>query len=544
MHKALLGTLAGALASSAAAQLPANLAQAPVFSPPTSEVPMLRGDTAATSQGWTATPIFTIGETVRGYQPTGIFDGMGVYRNSAGHPTVLVTSELNEGNGYAYTLANGTQLTGARMHSMVVLRNQQNDIRLGRAMLAYGTMYDRYGLEVTDPIQVNEDGNAIDGLARFCSAQMVQAGTYGFVDAIFFSGEETGKPFHPHGGSLWALDVEGRALHAVPAVGRGAWENVTPLATGSSDTVALLMGDDTAGAPLYLYIGQKGAAGTGSFLDRNGLAVGQVYAFRADNGDLDPEQFNGVNGFRSGSWVALDVKDAGMAGQVGYDAQGYLDVDTLQAAADTLGCFSFSRPEDLATNPADATMAVFASTGRGSQYPSDNWGTVYIIDTNFDDLSAELVIVHDADGFADPDTGIRSPDNLTWAENGKIYLQEDKSTSPGSLFGGSTGIESSVWELNPVTRSFKRIGEIDRSAVVPAGTTDIGVGTIGHWENSGIIDVTRIFGTAPNERLLLLNVQAHGIRDGAIGDNPLLDEGGQLIFLSKITTADGNDDGQ
>ena len=53
-----------------------------------------------------------------------------------------------------------------------------------------------------------------------------------------------------------------------------------------------------------------------------------------------------------------------------------------------------------------------------------------------------------------------------------------------------------------------------------------------------------IFGTAPNERLLLLNVQAHGIRDGAIGDNPLLDEGGQLIFLSKITTADGNDDGQ
>ena len=505
---------------------------------------MLRGDTAATSQGWTATPIFTIGETVRGYQPTGIFDGMGAYRNSAGHPTVLVTSELNPANGYAYTLANGTQLTGARIHSMVILRNAQNDIRLGRTGMAYDTMYDRYGVEVTDPIQVNETGNGIDGLARFCSAQMVQAGTFGFEDPIFFSGEETSKPFHPHGGSLWALDVNGRALHAVPAVGRGAWENVTPLATGSSDTVALLMGDDTAGAPLYLFIGQKNAAGTGSFLDRNGLEQGSLYALRMDNGDLTPEDFNGVNNFRFASWVMLDPKDASMAGQAGYDAQGYLDIDTLQGAADALGCFSFSRPEDVSTNPADATMAVLASTGRGSQYPSDNWGTVFVVDTNFDDLTAEIVVIHDADGLADPDSGIRSPDNLTWSENGKIYLQEDRSTSPSSLFGGSTGIESSIWELNPVTRSFRRIGEIDRTAVVPAGTTDIGAGSIGHWENSGVLDVTRLFGTLPNERLLLLNVQAHGIRDGVIGDNPLLDEGGQLLFLSKVTTADGNDDGQ
>ena len=142
--------------------------------------------------------------------------------------------------------------------------------------------------------------------------------------------------------------------------------------------------------------------GDGSFLDRNGLAQGQVYAWKADNGDLDPQAFNGVNEFRRGTFVAVAVQDLAMAGMTGYDGAGYLNSDTLQASADTLGCFSFSRPEDLATNPLDGTQAVFAATGRGSLYPADNWGTVYTVDVDFSDLTASLTILHDAGRPADP----------------------------------------------------------------------------------------------------------------------------------------------
>lgn len=504
----------------------------------TTESSMLRGDTAATGNGWSVQPLFTVSETIGGYQPTGILDGVGAFPLSPTRTLITVTSELNPGNGYAYTLRTGTQLTGARIHSFEVERivdgqgNVATDIK--RAGLAYNIVYDRAGNLVTDPAQVNETGNAMDGFGRFCSAQSVVGGTYGFVDNIFFANEETTPPFHPHGGSVWALDVDANALWAIPALGRGGWENVTPLDTGDANTVALIASDDTAGAPLYLYIGQKDAVADGSFLDRNGLVQGQLHVWKADNGDLDPQAFNGLDAVRRGQFVPIAIQDVAQAGQVGYDADGYLNSNTLQSAADALGAFSFSRPEDVATNPLDGTQFVFASTGRGSLFPADNWGTTYVVDVDFSDLSASATIVHDADGLLVPDEGIRSPDNLCWANDGKIYIQEDRSTSPGSLFGGTTGVEASVWRLDPITRVITRVAEIDRTVVAPAGSTDSGAGDLGNWETSGILDVTSFFQTLPGERLLVGTVQAHGIRDGLIGDNPLLDEGGQLFFISKI----------
>ena len=541
VSQALVGTLVGAsFATATAAQLPSAAAPAgQAFA--TSEASMLRTDTPATNSGWTVQPIFTVSEDWAGYQPPGILDGIGVFDvpNRPNTIRAVVNHELNPANGYPYTLANGTMLTGARLSTFLISRNFAGgtaDFSVNRIGPAYDAIYDRQGAEVTDPAQINETGSDMDGLARFCSSKSVVGGTYGFVDNVYFTGEETGKPFHPHGGTAWALDVEGRELWAVPALGRGAWENFTALETGDDGTVALLGGDDTAGAPLYLYVGQKDALGDGSFLDRNGLAVGDLYAWRADNGDLDPEAFNGLNEFRSGAFVAVNVRDEAQAGQEGYDALGYADSDTLQASADALGCFSFSRPEDLATNPGDGTQAVFASTGRGSLYPSDNWGTVYVVDVDFSDLSALLIVIHDADDLAVPDEGIRSPDNLEWSSDGKIYLQEDRSTSPSTLFGGVTGVEASVWQLDPVTRATRRIAEVDRSAVAPADATDSGAGDLGNWETSGVIDIAPFFPTViEGVRILLLDVQAHGIQDGSIGGNPLLDEGGQLLVLWKTT---------
>lgn len=495
---------------------------------------MVRTDSPATRNGWQAQSLITIGESFNGYTPVGIPDGMGAYALDADTVRVLVVHELGRSAGYDYTLANGTPLKGARMSFFDVKKTTR---QLEAAGLAYGTVYDRGGNEVISAAQVNEYGNAINGFSRFCSAQLVKAGQYGFTDTVFLTGEETGVPDHPHGGTFWALDVATNSLWAVPALGRGAWENAAAFDSGSPDHVALLLGDDEEQAPLYLYIGQKNAAGDGSFLDRNGLKVGQLYAWVASNGDTTPEQFNAGNGLglsRSGSFIPVSVIEPSMAGMPGYDGAGYLNDNTLRGSAQSQGAFRFSRPEDLHTNPANASQLVLASTGRGSVFPSDNWGDLLVIDMDLSNLTqpkATVRILHDADALPVADQGVRSPDNLCWAADGFIYVQEDKSTSPGSLFGQATGIEASIWKVNPVSGEFSRIAEVDRTAV-PAGQSDPVPNDVGNWETSGVIDVSALFGVAPRETLLLCNVQAHSLTGGTIGGSASLVQGGQLLFLT------------
>jgi hypothetical protein len=60
---------------------------------------------------WTTDPVFTIGETIDGYTPPGIPDGMGAFERE--NTVVIVsTHELRASQGYAYQLASGVDLTG------------------------------------------------------------------------------------------------------------------------------------------------------------------------------------------------------------------------------------------------------------------------------------------------------------------------------------------------------------------------------------------------------------------------------------------------
>lgn len=480
-------------------------------------------------------PVLTIGEAVNGYTPPGIPDGMQAY--SRGRTVqILSNHELESDAGYPYTLANGTALTGARVSSFILSKVSRNILD---ASLAYHTMYDRTGAEVTSPDQVN------GGLNRLCSARGVAAGQYDFEDNIFFTGEEY------RNGTEWALDVDSGELWAAPALGRAAWESVSPVDTGNPETVGLIIGDDTSAAPLYYYVGKKNDLGDNSFLDRNGLAQGQLYCWASKTGELNPEEFNGTGGMLAGEWMPLAVRDESMAGQAGYDEQGYLDGDTLRTAADNQGCFSFSRPEDVHNNPHKPTEVVFTSTGRQSTFPADNWGTLYIVDV----ASAELKILLDDDDQQFRDFGIRSADNLVWADNGKIYVQEDRSTGlkvpkdpagcavaddpeacRDDAFGGRSTIEASIWEINPHTEikstvDIQRIGVMNRAAALPSGQVDTDPLDLGDWESSGIIDVTRYFKTVPGSTLLFANTQAHSVSGGAI-DSENLVQGGQYFFIT------------
>ncbi|MCX5929150.1 MAG: hypothetical protein NTY40_05315 [Synechococcus sp. LacPavin_0920_WC12_MAG_50_7] len=59
--------------------------------------------------------LFTIGETVNGFTPTGIPDGIGAFRLDANTIRMVVNSEIGFAKAYAYKLANGLSMVGSRI---------------------------------------------------------------------------------------------------------------------------------------------------------------------------------------------------------------------------------------------------------------------------------------------------------------------------------------------------------------------------------------------------------------------------------------------
>ncbi len=479
---------------------------------------------------YTVFPLFTIGEEIDGYIPPGIPDGMGAGILSARTARLFVSHELTEEDGYLYTLANGTNLSGARISAFDVDR-RSGSIR--SAGPAYDTVIDRAGLVVTNAEQINEGNGPTEGFSRFCSATGFAAGQYGLVDPVYFAGEETSD-----NGQLVAVDARRQTLYVVPMAGRAAWENVTLMDTGDPDRIAMLIGDDRGGAGLLLYVGEKNAVGDDSFLDRNGLAMGDLYVWKADNGDTTPADWNATGTSRTGTFVRLSQFNASQAGEPGFDPLGYADLTTIDAQRILLDAFEFSRPEDLATNPADGTQVAFTSTGRSSLFPEDEWGTVYLVDFDFSgiadgDIDADIVILYSGDDagagqFPGPDFGLRSPDNLDWADDGQLYLQEDASTSN---FGTVSGLEARIWKLDPATGDLVDIAVVNRGDdALPADQTDADPDEIGAWETSGIFDVTELFTGMADLKVFLFNVQAHTVIDGRIAENNL-EQGGQIAYL-------------
>lgn len=535
---------------------------------------MLRG-----LQRWLVIPLVTVGDSLPSldmksrkgwYQPVGAMDGLGAYALDKQTVRVFINHELRRQAGYPYQLTNATSLKGSRVSFIDLDRKTRRAMNSG---VAFQAMYDRQGQVVTQASQINQVNEQMSGLSPLCSAQLVEGGQYGFVDTIFFTHEEVPDPiFHPHGGSLWALDVVSESLHAVPAVGRMAWENTAALNIGG-ERIALLIGDDTApqsqepqafghaatvetplsrvvAAPLWLYIGKKNASlfearqaqplslanRSNHFLNRNGLLVGDLYYFVGSKGKTTIDDFHGTGSVLSGMWKKIDVFDSAKAGQAGYDEWGYKDGFTLRQEAKASGAFQFSRPEDVSTHPRLGTRAVFSSTGRDAVFPSDAWGTIYQVDLNFEAMSATLKILYDGDDagggqVSGPDFGIRSPDNLDWADDGFIYVQEDRAKTLPPGFGGPSGAEASIWRLDARNGGIQRIAQFNRSVSLQGTMTESHPDIVGAWESSGILDVTQLFETNPGEKLFLATIQAHSVRDGLIAELNLV-EGGQLVWLS------------
>jgi secreted PhoX family phosphatase len=493
----------------------------------------------APTEGFDVRVLTTTGDTINGYRPPGILDGTAAWQWDPDTVRLFVNHEFSSSLSYPWQLENGVTLRGARISFFDVDR-QTREVR--DAGVAIRKIRDRRGENVMHPRQVNErwDDDVPRGLHTLCSAQGIRAGEFGFVDDLMFTNEEvSAREDHPHGGSVWALAVRDGTLWALPELGRGAWENVAAVATSDQDRpdgrIALLLGDDLefGRAPLYLWVGRKQSGG--NLVERNGLANGQLYVWVADAGWRSPADWRGTGNVAEGEFVPLAARDISKPGKRGYDRDGYLDDLTLRESAFKKGAFMFSRPEDLHTNPQNPSEVVFCSCGHGRLFPDDEWGTIYLLNVDIPDdpaamPAARITILHDSDDI--PGRGIRSADNVVWASDGQIYVQEDDATKTAD-FMVPTGREASIWRINPNDPDDRGvIATIDRSVILPADARDVRADNPGMWESSGILDVSREFG-ARDELLLLATVQAHTIRDGSLGKALDLFQGGQLVLLSR-----------
>jgi serralysin len=525
---------------------------------------MLSFDTTQPSQvkginGYTVDPILTVGDKVGNYAIPGIPDGIGAFALNDTTVRVLVVSELGNTVGYKYKLKNGLELPGARANYVDI---DKRTLQVTDAGLAYDTIINREGKEIKVATDL-ENG----GINRFCSAALFEANQFGagkgLADRIFFSGEET------LGGTQFALDVKTNILYAVPWFGRAGWENVTEIDTGTTDKVAFIIGDD-GNAPLTMYVGEKNAKKDGSFLDSNGLAQGKLFAWVADDPtdaadkiETSSADFKGTNSSTKGKFVEIAYYDPTKKGtavdgpdtdttiqnDLGYDAQGFATYAQQSKLATDAKAFFFNRVEDVSTSPTDATQVAFNVTGVDGT--SNIFGSVYKIDVDFNDLAkgditGKVDILYDGNDEGKKDLGLRSPDNLDWADDGKIYINEDRAIS-AALFAGTGKAEASIFSIDPSvvdpSKTLTRIAQVDRSAV-PAGQNDINPTDVGNWETSGILDVSNLFGNKPGE-VFLFDVQAHSVKGGSIisatnvdgnGDGTKTDaenlvEGGQLSFL-------------
>jgi hypothetical protein len=478
------------------------------------------------------TPLWTVGDVIPGtsgnYTPIGLPDGLGAYKLNSSTMRVMMNHEVGATAGYAYSLANGTSLAGSRVSYFDIDISTKTITDSG---MAYNRIIDRSGAVVTDGAQIRASGTT-GGFTRFCSSSLYEAnefgGARGFTSRLYFMGEETGN------GTQYAIDTNTKTAYALPAFGRGAWENVTTLDTGRGDKVALLLGDDrstttggTGGAPALLYVGTKNAGG--DFLDQNGLKDGKLYAWVANNvGIKSAAELNGKGSHADGKWVELPNK--GTPGSVGYDSLGYATQTTLDAAAKTAGAFRFARPEDVDTNPNNGTEAAFVTTGTSAGGLAGNTqGAIYKFNFDFSDINAPKARVAVLfDGNQDTTANrIRSPDNIEWSANGTLIVNEDGTYDFGTdPYNKSDGQVLRISLESGLAGTITPLAEIAH-ALFPS-TLDSQPGK-GSWETSGVLDVSAFFGLGAGSFYLTV-VQAHGLTDGLISSLNLT-EGGQLLLI-------------
>lgn len=443
------------------------------------------------------------------YQMVGIPDGLGAHPNGDGTSTVYMNHELRS-TAQSEPVIGAPLNRGALVSKLIIDRN--GTVLSGER--AYDTVYQENTLVGPAPAV----DNTTRPFSRFCSGSLAGIAE-GFDRTIYFANEEEGNPansFDGKGGQAVAI-VDNKA-HALPKLGRFAWENTLVQTRYDKRTVIMGMEDGPSdldpvkeNSQLYLYVGVKERKKSATVLGRNGLDNGTLFvAIAKDGKSLGEQSFS--EGALKIQWVAIP-------------GAGDMDASQLEAASDAVGALRFARPEDGAFNKRNPNQFFFVTTGGAAG--ANVLGRLYSVNLNPKDPTrgARLEVVYNADTIvaAGGDTAI-SPDNIDTSAK-YLMINEDGTTESRAVMA-QKGRDGSIWrfrldEDGVDADSGTRVVELK-----PPGRDGIAVGP-GVWETSGIVDARGIVkGRSP----WLFDVQAHS---PTTAPAPNTVEDGQLLMMTR-----------
>ena len=520
--RTLVATLALSLAVVAAGS--AGAAGDPGFK--TSQAAMLtQGDRADVE----FTPIITVGETLAGgYRFEAIPDGISLIRRTRSKVDVYVNHETSlvafPYVAAAPTAANSQNDFDNSQLSQLSLNPDTGGIHEASMAITSGSNYQRF---CSNYLATQAEGFSRPTLFANEEAQ----------DWVFRSGTAWTSPIAPgtpgaeQAGVVVAHDVPSGQSRTIYGMGRHNHEN--DVALPGFDRVAVLSGDDTfsttpASSQLYLYT----AAG------RNALwqDKGTLHAFVADDpaendyfdvqpGDTITGQFLPVpktiaTGKKADGTELLSTDFPGMAAPpstIPDGPQWVLD-QWGNAANNQYGkdVFDFIRIEDTAYDkrPGMSNVVYLADSGRGTAgaanpLTTSTNGRVWKLELDpSDPVKAKLSILVQGDDNPVKTLGeIHQPDNVETTANGSLFVQEDPGSSQQFALPTSdpNATTARIWRVPLAGGPAEVVAKVDQSA--DEGPTDVdpsGVGNLGAWESSGIVDASEVFGPG----MFLVDVQA------------------------------------
>jgi hypothetical protein len=343
-------------------------------------------------------PILSAGDTIGGYQMSGIPDGLGAFKDGGDTLQVMMNHEL--GRSFPGTPPG----VDARISKVTI--NRKTHGVLGAQYLFTGQEF----------------------FERFCSATLEKIkGT-----PYYLTGEEaipTG-----HDGSSIVMNAETGTWTATPHFGHFEHENMVPV-TGFKKFMLISTEDNfRVGMPSYLY-----AYIADSWADAvsGDPARGSLYVWRA------------LNSADTGSTM---TKGSAVQGEfVPISQAANVNDATLKGAATASGAFRFARLEDSAVAFQKSGRLFFADTGKPGEATVN--GRIYRLDIDPSDptkASVTLLLDSIVDDFANPDNLGTSPKSL--------MIQEDRENPNRVQYGRVLRYDFNDGSLTPVARVNTLVG--------------------------------------------------------------------------------------
>jgi Bacterial protein of unknown function (DUF839) len=343
-------------------------------------------------------PILSAGDTIGGYQMSGIPDGLGAFKDGGDTLQLMMNHEL--GRSFPGTPPG----VDARISKVTI--NRKTHGVLGAQYLFTGQEF----------------------FERFCSATLEKIkGT-----PYYLTGEEaipTG-----HDGSSIVMNAETGTWTATPHFGHFEHENMVPV-TGFKKFMLISTEDNfRVGVPSYLfaYIADSWADAVSG-----DPARGSLYVWRA------------LNSADTGSTM---TKGSAVQGEfVPISQTANVNDATLKAAATASGAFRFARLEDSAVAFQKSGRLFFADTGKPGEATVN--GRIYRLDIDPSDpkkASVTLVLDSTVDDFANPDNLGTSPKSL--------MIQEDRENPNRVQYGRVLRYDFNDGSLTPVARVNTTVG--------------------------------------------------------------------------------------